>query len=98
MPDELKQAQIIGVIAEDEQALPIVMQILAQERKTNKQLISDMNLVLSQTDIYIRAMPEPTKANPGKLVGITKAYLAQKIATLYEKYKTRVTHIFKEHE
>lgn len=50
-PDDIKRIEIIKLIALDDQALPMALKILEEERKENDKVMSRMNLLLAKLDL-----------------------------------------------
>ncbi len=82
---------IIEVIADDENVIPMVMQILDAERSARKELITDLNLNLSRAHIYIEERPESKKESKNCF---NKTFVIDKIAEVYIKYKGAIQHCF----
>ena len=91
LPDEIKESQLIESIANDENAVPNIMLMLAFERKTNKNLLMDMNLELSRAHIYIDMKPEGKQETKDSF---NKAFIMDEIAKFYIKYKGKIVHCF----
>jgi len=86
-----KEAQIIKLLASDENALPIMLEILQEERQAKEELITDMNLQLSRAHIYIEERVENETESKGSF---NKEFITDEIAKFYFKYKSLVTHCF----
>lgn len=91
LPEEIKVSQIINLIAEDENVIPTIMLMLASERKTNKNLLMDMNLELSRAHIYIDMKPEGKREAKDNF---NKAFILDEITKFYIKYKGKIVHCF----
>jgi hypothetical protein len=84
LPDNTKEQQIIGILAEDEKVFSLLMKILDAERTFKKELTSDMNLLLSKAHIGL----DNKKFNEGN-------FMQKEIVEFYTKYKGFVGHCFK---
>lgn len=82
-----KRALIIAVIAEDERAIPDILDILASERSKKKELISDFNALLSKADAAL----DTPKLNKG-------AFIQNEVRDFYIKNKDYVTHNWKKYD
>jgi hypothetical protein len=51
LSDEVKKSEVINCLARDENVIPLVMSILESERKQDKKVYSEMNLLLSRAHI-----------------------------------------------
>lgn len=96
--DEERTKGILNVIASDENALTVVLEILNIERKMKKELISDMNMELSRADVFIEGLNPAMLPKKEKETifadGFTKVFVADKIMSLYVKYKGIISHNF----
>lgn len=96
--DDQKQQLIVGILAHDKNAMPLIIQILQKERQTNNDLITDMNLELSRAHIFIdelnpaMLLKKEKQTNLGEHV--TKNFMLDNIAAFYTKYKGIVQHCF----
>lgn len=90
-PNDIKEMLVIGVLATDKNAIPMVMKILETERKSQKELVQDLNLELSRAHIYIDMRPEQKKESKESF---NKGFLLDEISKFYIKYKGKVTHCF----
>lgn len=87
LPKEAKEKAIIAILATDREVIPRILSILNEERKGNRELISNMNLELSRAHVFID--------QEGKKVGnLTKNVVSDMIAKFYIENKERVTHCF----
>lgn len=84
LPDEVIKKEVIKSISMDEDVIPIVMKILEQERQFNKEVHSEMNVLLSKAHVGL----ENKKLNEG-------GFIQKEIVDFYIKYKGRVGHCFK---
>jgi len=82
--DEMKERGVINLIAKDENVIPLVMKILESEREQKKELLTDMNLLLSKAHVGL----EDKKFNKG-------GFMQKEIVEFYTKYKDSVGHCFK---
>lgn len=53
LPLDYQEKAILSIIAKDKQAIPYIMEILDNERKINKELISDSNAELSRALVVL---------------------------------------------
>jgi hypothetical protein len=79
-----KRALIIAVIADDEKAIPDILDILNSERRRKQELLSSFNTLLSKADA---ALDEP-KLNKGK-------FIQKEVKDFYVKNKDYVSHQWK---
>lgn len=91
-PDNIKRAAIISILAEDKQVIPLIMDILEQERIQNKELLSDMNLELSRSFITIT---DPNFAKEGAKAKRDQPYISRdfvigEIKKFYLKWHERI--------
>ncbi len=106
-PKEAKEHLIIKSLSMDEKLIPTLMNILEQERRDKKELMSDMNLELSRAHIFIdehwpsnSAFAEQADRRFGRAVkvkeekGLHRGFVLDKIAEFYTKYKGRISHCF----
>lgn len=84
LPDELIKSAIINSLAKDDNVILIVLKILERERNDKKELLSDMNLLLSKAHIGL----EEKKFNTG-------GFIQKEIVEFYTKYRGIVGHCFK---
>jgi hypothetical protein len=89
--NSIKRSMIIKVIAADEKAIPDILAILNSERKENKELITDMNLELSRTHIYVDEFTESSKMAKERF---NKGFIIDNISKFYIKYQGRISHCF----
>ena len=89
IPDSVKESMIIDELTKDKDVLPTLMLILNQERRSQKELIQDMNLELSRAHIYIETQKEDKKEE-----GFNKSFVIKEISNFYKKYKGVVRHCF----
>lgn len=89
IPSKSKEMQILYVIAADKNAIPTVLDILNVERKSNDEMITDLNLNLSRTHIFVDEYVDKVKEKQ-----FTRAFVLDKISEFYIKYKGRISHCF----
>ena len=53
LPDSLKEQAIITILSQDKEVIPTIMQILNEERNTNRELLLDTNAELSRALIVL---------------------------------------------
>lgn len=87
LPAVEKRALIIAVIAEDEQAIPDILDILGAERKLRKGLVGELNALLSKADA---ALDSP-KLNKG-------GFIQREVEQFYTKNKDYVRHNWKDYK
>ncbi len=96
--DAIKRKRVIAVLAEDKNAIPDLLDLLAQERQNNKDLITDMNSELSRAHIFIDELNPALLGKKEKLTNlgeqVTKPFIMDEIAKFYIKYKGMVTHCY----
>jgi predicted transcriptional regulator len=91
LPNDVKRSLIIGVIADDVNAIPDILDILNAERANKKELITDMNLELSKAHIYIDEYTESAKMEKSNF---NKGFMLDNISKFYIKYQSKITHCF----
>ncbi len=89
--EEMKRHLIIGALAMDKNAIPDIMEVLAQERNNNNELIIDFNAELSRAHIYIDERPESKEE--GK-ASFNKNFVIDNIGKFYYKHKELVNHLY----
>ena len=90
-PNNIKEMLIIRELSADKNVIPMIMEILQTERKSQKELVQDLNLELSRAHIYIDMRPESKKEVKE---GFNKGFILDEIAKFYIKYKGKITHCF----
>lgn len=90
-PEEVKEQQIIAILAHEKNVIPTILKILERERSEQKELLNDMNLELSRAHSFIEIIPE---AKTAKNQTLDKAFVVDNIAGFYYKYRDRVSHCF----
>ncbi len=88
-PSKSKELQILYVLAADKNAIPTILDILNAERKSNNEMITDLNLNLSRTHIFVDEYVDKVKEKQ-----FTRAFILDKISEFYIKYKGRISHCF----
>jgi len=53
IPEDIQERMILKIIADDEAAIPAIMQILAFEREAKKDTIIEMNLLISKAEVCL---------------------------------------------
>lgn len=94
LPDELKEGKIIEILSQDRKVIPILMNILSEERYFKDELIDDMNLQLGKADVYIQTIDFLNVKQEGKQ-RFNKAFVLDEIEKFYSKYKGHIIHLFK---
>lgn len=86
IPDELRAKKVLEEISKDPKAIQYVLELLDNERTKNKEVMSEMNLLLSQADTII----DTPKLN-------TDNFFSKKVVKFYEDNKDHnvVFHCFK---
>lgn len=94
MPDSLQRQMIIRIIADDNQAIPDILDLLANERKNSKKLIQEYNLYLSKAHLgLINATYKKGELN-------SDHFIDKEIEAFFHKFKNYkdVGHLFKKLE
>lgn len=92
--NDAKEYYILKEIAKDENAIPMVLELLNQEREVKKELIQDMNVELSRAELLI----DNPKIGVPKTKGQTfREFVLEEIKKFYEKYQGYVGHCFKDY-
>jgi len=91
--EDHKQRLLIQYMASEKDIIPKIMESLNWERKSNSELIKDMNLELSRAHTYIDdiVFQNPVKESKSQ---VSKEFITDKIMSFYVKYKDKVTHCF----
>jgi hypothetical protein len=84
LPDDIIKSEIINSLAKDENIIPVIMKILERERAFKKELLLDMNLLLSKAHVGL----DSKKLNKD-------GFMQKEIIEFYRKYKGYVGHCFK---
>ncbi len=95
--EPIKRMRIISCIAEDKNAIPTVLSILAAERESKDELITDMNLELSRADEALQnplAFASDKSAKDYIKFQQAKEFILNNITGFYIKYKGKITHCF----
>jgi len=99
-PKETQEQEIIQVIARDQKAIPLMMQLLSAERATKQNLIDDMNLELSRADVHIQnpvlaaREKNATRNNEQLRLDQAREFVLNNITAFYAKYKGVIRHCF----
>jgi hypothetical protein len=88
-PDDMKRQLVIKILADDEQVIPDILNILEYERKRKKKLVEEMNFQLSRAHIGL----EKSKFAKTGLNG--DHFIEKEIGIFYHKFKDQVGHCFK---
>jgi len=83
LPADVQRRFILKIIADDEEAIPTVLEILSYEREKRKKLVIDMNLELSRAHLTIEK-PEINKDH----------FVEKQIIKFYHKNKDQIGHCF----
>lgn len=92
LPDNAKRLCIITVIANDEQAIPDILEMLNNERETNKELILESNAELSRALITLQD-PNLGKKNPKPYIELS--FVIGEIKKHYLKWQNKIKCTFK---
>lgn len=84
---DTKRLMIINVIAEDIEAINDVLEILGRERRQRKEMISDMNNLLSKADAALDA-PKLNK----------DGFIQSEVKELYTKWSSVIKHVWKKYD
>lgn len=80
------QRILIPVLAKQEDAIPMLLQILHKERTDKESLLLEMNHELSRADTYLREQ---------KMFNQQKDFALGNIDTFYEKHKDVISHCYR---
>lgn len=94
LPDDMQRQLIIRTIAEDEQAIPDILDFLAYERKQKKKLVKEFNFQLSRAHLGLE------KANYKKGELNSNHFIDKEIEAFFHKFKDYIDvgHCFKKLE
>jgi len=84
IPEEMQEYYLKYLISGDERAIPDILDILAAERVRKKEILDDINVLLSKADI---GLDEPEINKDG--------FMQAEIKAFYAKYKNQIGHCFK---
>ena len=87
IPDDMQEYWLKRLIANDEEAIPDILQLLAIERQEKKEIIEEMNLQLSRADI---GLDNPKVINKN-------GFIQNEIREFYAKYKDHIGHCFRKY-
>lgn len=91
IPDSVASHKIIEVLAKDEHVIPILMQILDQERRETKNLVNESNAELSRALVTLE---DPHIGQKGKAY-IEIGFVIGEIKKHYRKWQERIKCNFK---
>lgn len=77
---------MVSYLATQKDVIPTIMSILEEERKQNKELVSDMNVNLTRNTFFIQ---NPTLATAGS-VEKQREFFLEETKAFYTQYKDRV--------
>lgn len=89
-PDDIKRHLIISIISKDEEAIPDILKILAEERKRKKKLINEFNLQLSRAHIVLEGAKFTKKSLNHD------HFVEREIEGFYHNFKDDVHHLYKD--
>lgn len=90
-PDLVKEQMIIATLSSDEKVIPLILEILNQEREVNKELILDTNVELSRALIVLQ--DKNLKYN--KKIIADPQWVVGEIIKHYKKWKDYIGCCFK---
>lgn len=90
--DGLKETYILGIIADDKNAIPTILNILKHEREQKEKLILDTNVELSRALIVLK--DKNLKYDTKKIIADPK-WVVGEIVKHYEKWKDYIRCNFK---
>lgn len=90
LDDAAKERLIIGVLAKDENVVPLILSILEVERKENKELILDSNLELNRALVTLN---DDKIGKKGAIVELP--FVIGEIKKHYLKWKHKIKCCFK---
>lgn len=79
--DGQKETIILHIIGKDKQSIPYILGMLSREREQQKELVNDMNSVITFSETYIIM----NKQNRKKLI-LNRREVYEKIKSFYEKW------------
>jgi DNA-binding transcriptional MerR regulator len=82
IPDGEKENYILGVIADDENAIPTIMKILDHERQNHKELIQDTNNELSRAVVVLN----DKSLKWGKKIIAEPSWIVEQVKKHYKKW------------
>jgi hypothetical protein len=84
-PNDIKETMIISSLANDKKVITTILQLLESERMQEKELLLEMNVLLSKAEIGL----ENKKMN-------SKNFINKQIIDFYIKHKSKIGHCFKD--
>lgn len=87
---ESRETMILRLIAKDKKAVPYIIEMLNSERQIKNNIISDMNVELSRSLVFIEENTEETKKNkklPIEKQGFSRTFVVNSINDFWNKYK-----------
>ena len=91
MTNELKERAILTILSQDNKVIPHILEILQNERATNKELLLDTNMELSRALIVLN----DDNLKPNKKVLVDPKWVAGEIFKHYIKWKDYIRCNFK---
>jgi hypothetical protein len=92
LPKQVQKNYILSIIAKDEDAIPLIMEILNFERQEKKELILDSNMELSRALITLQD-PNIGKDKPKPYIEL--AFVVGEIKKHYLKWQDKIRCCFK---
>lgn len=87
LPEDVLRHGVIQLIAQDEQAIPDILEVLNHERKRKKELLTEMNVLMSKADA---ALDNPKQFNKDN-------FIQNEVFEFYQK-NTDVGHCFRNYK
>ena len=91
LPEQTIEMLILGVIAEDKNAIPTILKILESERNDNRELLLDTNLELSRALIVLN----DANLRWNKKCSPTPRWIVGEIKKHYIKWKDKISCCYK---
>lgn len=84
--EEQKEQYILGIIANDKNAIPIILKILNNERKIKEELILDANVELSKALLVLKDV----NLKYNKKIIVEPKWIVNEIIKYYKKWKNYI--------
>ncbi len=96
--EEMKEGRILNILAMDKNAIPDLLKILAREREQKQEVITEMNLELSRSHVFIECVNPAALPKKEKLTSlgpqVTQTWILDQIAAFYIRNKGRVRYLY----
>ena len=91
--DFMKESAIIMCLSKDKNVVPMMLNILKEERETTEILVTDMNAELSRAHVYLEAIDYKDIKKEVK-TPFSQKFVLDNIAEFYKIHKDSVNHLY----